>query len=231
MTSFLFRPLISRAMDLLLFSLGTLINLPRLYTNAMRRVFPDESRESVLERLAQEDNPQTVISHIIRAKENPGYGLMPTGMVDIHKTEEMLDSSKQIIEAYQEFESYLHQGAGECVKPWSEELLKALKGRKTGIFNVRREYTLNNIVKESGLSVDIISGLPDEPDGTPFTEMKKNLILRAKQSTNADRAWVVENGSKYKKLAEETEAYHLDCNESSEAPIARVLAVMSLYPS
>jgi len=216
--------------ELVLFSLDTLVNLPRLYTDAIERVFDGtEPRESILERLADCGmNPYQVIENIVASHHAPEYGRMPSQGPTSDFVLQDLALSKETYPRTQAFKQTVQETADACVKNNASELLVALQNRKTGIFYMMGDNMVKRIVQQSGLSVDIVAGYTGSDSETPYVTTKA-VVQHAMQLVGVEHVWIVGNHifpRDHEALTKSVDVKYIACNETSEAPLARVTAVM-----
>jgi len=213
---------------LALFSLDTLVNLPRLYANALAKTFEGAvSREEILERLADSGlDFRTVIDNICLARQWTGYARVPAQGPTLQSVTESIAFFKESSGLSKAFIGYLPVGAHGCVKKYAFETVRAARNLdyKTGIFHTISQETVESIVRNTKLKVDVVVG----PE---YEKKARELIEKAKRKASARETWLivkaVPSRLDYRKIAEETGAHYIECNETSEAPLARVQAVLS----
>ncbi len=210
--------------ELVLFSLDVLMNMPRLYANALDKALEGKvAHEEILENLADSNLDVLGVIHETYAepheKKNPEH----IGSV-ISKS----GYSGESLHAYQKFLEVLGTGAHNCLKDETHELLRDLQNVHTGVFYPMKESNLLRIVHNAKLDhhgIEIVSGFDPENE-------IEDVIRKAIMHVHADRILLVTKDYKrapeYDMIAQMVNAEYVPCNEISKAPIEPVRRALGL---
>jgi len=216
---------------LALFSLDTLINLPRLYARAVEKACKGITREEILEMLADNRCPDTgfrlqgVIDNIFQMSRAPDFGRVPPTRITEKFVYESIEQHRETSAAYKAVMRLLHESAGVCVKSYAPRVIDVARshGLTPGIFYPMEQKCVERIVRYSGLQIDVVAGTAGE-------KSREELIKKAQRLAKAGETWLMihdfMDGSNYRGIAEKLKAHYIECNETSEAPLARVTAVL-----
>jgi hypothetical protein len=210
--------------ELVLFSLDVLINMPRLYANALDKAFDGRvSHEEILERLADGHNDVLGIIHEAYSEKHDKE--KPVNIGSILAQKGYTDGSLQ---AYKKFIDALSTGSHHCVKDKTRELLRELQHVHTGIFYPMKESIVRRIVNNAKLDhagIDIIAGYDPEVE-------IEDVVRKAIAHIHSDRTLLVAKDGKrapeYELVAQMVNAEYVPCNEISEAPIEPVRRALGL---
>jgi hypothetical protein len=210
--------------ELVLFSLDVLVNMPRLYANALTKALEGKMvHEEILESLADGHNDVLGIIHEVYAEKRDEEKPVHIGSVLAQK-----GYTDESLQAYKKFIDVLPTGAHRCIKDKTHELLRELQHVHTGIFYPMKESIVRRIVNNAKLDnsgIDIIAGYD------PETEIE-DVIRKALAHVHADRAFLIAKDGKrapeYEQVAQMVNAEYVPCNEISEAPVKPVRRVLGL---
>jgi hypothetical protein len=210
--------------ELVLFSLDVLVNMPRLYSNALEKALDGKARrEDILEQLADSDND--ILGIINEVYSEPRSSKVPEHIGSIL---ERIGYGGESLRAYTQFLDTLGVGAHRCVKNKTYELLRDLRSAQVGVFYPMSESALLRVVNSSKLDhkgVDIVAGFDPERD-------IEDVIRKAINQSHGDRVLIVakegRRSPEYEQVAQMVNAEYLPCNEISEAPIGPVRRALKL---
>jgi hypothetical protein len=210
--------------ELVLFSLDTLVNMPRLYANALEKALDGrKSHEEILESLA--DSNLDVLGIIHEAYSEPHDDEKPEYLGKIVQSSMYGGES---LRAYEKFLEVFGVGAHNCVKPKTYELLREIQHLHSGVFYPMRESILLRVVHNAKLDhrgIDIVAGFDPESE-------IEDVVRKALMHVHADRILLVAKdrmrAPEYEQISQIVNAEYLPCNEISDAPLEPVKRSLKL---
>lgn len=219
---------------LVLFSLDTLVNVPRLYSKALERASADAglnlTQQEILEVMAERYGAglPLLFSSICHLGHHSGFARFPAKSKipydeAVRHVSEVAQESDELKRMYSAFVKHAPAYARESVKPDAHHLLKKLKHSKTGIFYQIEEPLLEKVVSNSRLKVDVVAGVKGEKSTSEIVE-KAQRKLREKEAllVVVDRYTPID----YRSIAKERDMRYIGC-EPGNAPLVRVTSVLT----
>lgn len=218
-----------------MFSLDTLVNMPRLFSYAMLNAAKDNSpangwtRESFLELLAQTDcDLRKAVENICGAHEQQ---YMEGDYVTLDFLRDGTMFATQWSKYLERCKKVIGRDAGKCVKAMGHLLLSRLAKMRfdVGVFYPMEDATVKRVVDNAGLNVRTFIGYKTEPPHTldiPWGELEGEL---GGALSRAEESWLVvpAGNQRFAKLAARSKAQYVECSESYQAPIARLHQVLN----
>lgn len=218
-----------------MFSLDTLVNMPRLFSYAMTAaskegsIAKDWKRENFLELLAQTNcDLRKAITNICAAHEQQYMG-QDHVTLDFLADDEMF--GRQWSKYLQECKKMMGGEAGKCVKAYGHLLISKLAKMRfdIGVFYPMEGAAVKRVVDGAGLHVRTLIGYKNEPPHTfdiPWDELEGEL---GGALSRAEESWLVvaAGDQRFAKLAKRSKTQYVECSEAYQAPIARLQQVLN----
>ncbi len=218
-----------------MFSLDTLVNMPRLLSYAMLNAAKDSSaaneltRESFLELLAQTGcDLRKAVENVCGAHEQQFMG-QDYVTLDFLRDSEMFGS--QWSKYLEKCKKAIGRDAGKCVKAMGHLLLSRLAKMRfdIGVFYPMDGSAVKRVVAHAPLAARISIGYKTEPPhifDIPWHELEAEL---GNALCSAEESWLVvpAGNERFKKLAERSKTQYVECSELYQAPIASLHQAMN----